>query len=96
MFPRIVFAQETLESNVASFMEKIFDVLVQPALIFFFTLALVLFLWGMMVFLTSTDKNAEDSQKGKQHMLWGIIGMFVMMAVFGIMRLIISTLGIDV
>jgi len=94
MFPLIAFAQETLESNVATFMQKLTTVIIQPVVIFIFTLALVLFLFGMMKFVASTDKNAEDAKTGKQHMLWGIIGMFVMMAVFGIMRLIISTLGI--
>lgn len=94
MFPRIAFAQELTE-NVASFMDRVFEVLLQPFIGLLFTLALVLFLYGMMRSVTATDRSSEDAKKGRQHMLWGIIGMFVMMSVFGIMRLILNTLGID-
>ncbi len=94
MFPLIAFAQD-LEGNVATFMERVFQVLLQPFIGLMFTLALVMFLYGMMRLVAATDKSSEDATKGRQHMLWGIIGMFIMMSVFGIMRLILSTLGID-
>ncbi len=94
MFPLIAFAQN-LEGDVASFMERVFQVLLQPFIGLLFTIALVMFLYGMMRSLGSGDKSSEDATKGRQHMLWGILGMFVMISVFGIMRLILSTLGID-
>lgn len=94
MFPHIAFAQN-LEGDVASFMERVFQVLLQPFIGLLFAVALVMFLYGMMRFIGTTDKSSEDAKKGRQHMLWGIIGMFVMMSVFGIMRLILNTLGID-
>jgi hypothetical protein len=28
-------------------------------------------------------------------MVWGLVGMFLMISVFGIMRLIVNTLGVD-
>ncbi len=75
-------------------MERVFQVLPQPFIGLLFAIALVMFLYGMMRFVASNDKSSEDAQKGRRHMLWGIIGMFIMMSVFGIMRLILSTLGI--
>jgi hypothetical protein len=95
MFPYIAYAQSSLEGDVASFMDRVFAVLLQPFLGFLFVLALVLFLYGMMTFIADSDKNSEDSKKGRQHMLWGIAGMFIMISVFGIMRLILNTLGIE-
>lgn len=94
MFPLIAHA-ENLEAGVATFMQRVIEVLVQPFLGLLFTVALVLFLYGMFRLVASTDKSSDDSNKGKQHMLWGIIGMFVMISVFGIMRLILSTLGVQ-
>lgn len=95
MFPLIAFANTSLSTDVASFMERVYEVLLQPFIGLLFTLALVMFLYGMVRFVSTSDKSSDDASKGRQHMLWGIIGMFIMMSVFGIMRLIISTLGIQ-
>ncbi|MBP6926020.1 MAG: NADH-quinone oxidoreductase subunit J, partial [Candidatus Pacebacteria bacterium] len=94
MFFNIAFAQGTLEGNVANFMDRAFTVLVQPFLGLMFAVALVLFLYGVMIFIANTDKSSEDSNNGKKHMLWGIVGMFIMISVFGIMRLILNTFNI--
>lgn len=90
----IAYAEE-LQDTVGSFMDRVYDVIINPAIVFFFALALVMFLIGMLQFLVYRQSNNEKSQEGRQHMLWGIIGMFIMIAVFGIMRLIINTLGAD-
>jgi len=37
--------------------------------------------------------NEEIRTSSKSHMLWGIFGMFIMIAVFGIMNLILTTVG---
>lgn len=95
MFPRTVFAQG-LEDNVASFMARVYDIIINPLIVFLFALALVFFLFGMFKFFVNRDKNAEKVKEGKNHMFWGIIGMFIMISVFGIMRLIINTLGADI
>jgi hypothetical protein len=94
MFFNIAFAQGALEAKAASLMDNLFAVLIQPFLGFFFVLALVLFLYGVMIFIANPDKSSEDSNNGKKHMLWGIAGMFIMISVFGIMRLILNTFNI--
>jgi hypothetical protein len=96
MFPHIALAQG-LEDNVASFMSRVYTVIFNPLIVFFFALALALFLLGMLKFLANkSGGNNEKMEEGKSHMLWGIIGMFIMITVFGIMRIIINTLGSDV
>jgi len=40
------------------------------------------------------NRDKEDKRTaGKQHMIWGIIGMAIMVSVFGIINLIMSTIG---
>lgn len=87
---------EGLQDTVGSFMGRVYDVLINPAIVLFFAMALVLFLIGMLQFLVYRQSNNEKSREGRQHMLWGIIGMFIMVSVFGLMRLIINTMGADV
>ena len=95
MFPNIALAAGTLTANAEAFRDRAMIVIVQPLIGFMFALALVMFLYGVMRFVATSDKSSDDANKGRQHMLWGIIGMFVMAAVFGIMRLILRTLGMD-
>jgi len=58
-----------------------------------FALAVVFFLYGMLEFLFN-QANEEKKTSGKSHMLWGIIGITIMMGVWAILGIILSTLGI--
>lgn len=80
------------EANINTLMNSISKVVLNPLIIFIFALAVVYFVYGVMQFLL----NPEDEtirKTGKQHMLWGVVGMFIMIATFGIMNLILNTLG---
>jgi hypothetical protein len=76
----------TLVNNVTS-------VLINPALLLIFTAALVVFVWGLVQFLYSLNMGGKDTNTGKMHMLWGIVGMFIMMAAYGILNLIEGTVN---
>ncbi len=57
------------------------------------TLALVAFMYGVIQYLI----NGEDENKrkeGRKFMLWGIISLFVMLGVFGILQVLGNTLDI--
>jgi uncharacterized membrane-anchored protein len=54
-------------------------------------LALLYFLWGLAQFIyKSGDSSAQE--EGKNKMIWGIIALFVMVSVWGIVRVIGQTL----
>ncbi len=58
-----------------------------------FALALVFFFWGMGQFiLHSGDQKARD--EGKQKMVWGVVALFVMFSIMGILWFIGNTLAI--
>jgi len=40
------------------------------------------------------DKGGEH-EEGKKHMLWGIVGMFIMASVYGIIALLDNTFDLD-
>ena len=50
-------------------------------------LAVLFFLYGVMEFIAGAG-NEEKRTQGKRHIIWGIIGIFIMISVFGIMRLL--------
>ncbi len=57
-----------------------------------FSLAFVVFLWGVFRFIAASD--AEKKQEGKKLIWWGIIGLFVMVSVWGIIKILGTTLGL--
>lgn len=81
--------------SIAPFLAKINAVILNPLITLLFAVALLVFLWGVFEFVRKTDDEKSRTQ-GKRGMLWGIIGMFIMFAVFGIIRIILQTIGVDV
>ena len=70
------------------------DYIIDPAILVIFTLGFFLFVWGLVQFLWNLDEGGEN-QAGKSHMFWGIIGMLIMISVFGILNIIDNTLGLN-
>ena len=74
---------------------RITEFIVQPLIELLFVAATVVFVWGIFQFIAGGD--SEDSRsEGKRHMLWGIIGMFIMVAAGGILYISAKTFQIDI
>lgn len=58
-----------------------------------FTLAVVGFIWGIIQFYLNPD-NEEKKKNGKSFMLWGIIALFVMVSMWGLVGVLSNTFGI--
>lgn len=71
------------------------DVIIDPLLALLFAVALVYFMWGLIVFLANPDDETKRSE-GRRHMLWGIVGMFVMIAASAIIEIILRTLQVTI
>lgn len=44
-------------------------------------IALLVFFWGIVQFIAGGEAKRDE---GKKHMIWGIVGLFVMVAVWGL------------
>ena len=79
--------------NVEGILESIGN-LVELALPIVVGLGLLAFFWGLVKFIfASGDETAKD--QGKRIMLWGVIALFVMVAVWGLVEFIGDSLDID-
>lgn len=56
-----------------------------------FTLALLFFFWGIAKYIWSEGQGKED---GRKIMIWGVVALFVMSSVWGIIYFISNELGI--
>lgn len=91
LIPNIVLAAEPL--SIKQLMFRISYYLINPLIVVGFVVALLYFIWGMIAFLRNRDVNAAAGQEGRDHMLYGIIGLVIMVSAFAIMRLIAETVG---
>lgn len=74
-------------------MEKIVSNIVTPVIGVIFLLAFVIFVYGI-VMMIANQEDTEARTNGKNSILWGVIGMFIMLSAFGIIRLISNSLGV--
>ena len=79
--------------SIAPLLTKIDRYILNPLLTLLFLVALAVFFWGIVQFISDTDSNTAR-EEGKQNILWGIIGMFIMVSVYGIIRVILQTFGL--
>ena len=54
-------------------------------------ICLVIFFWGLALMILDTG-NAEKMKEGKNKMLWGILSLFVVLSLGGIIALLQNTL----
>lgn len=56
-----------------------------------FGLAMLMFLYGLVEYFWKAKDGKEDNRQAVRNITWGVIGMTIMISVFGIMQLIVST-----
>ena len=76
-----------------TFIANVDALIINPLILFLFALALAYFLYGVFEFIMNGE-NDEKKTTGKSHMLWGIIGLTIMMGVWAVLNMIISTFNI--
>ncbi len=79
--------------GVTSLLSRINEHLINPLIVVLFAVAFVQFVIGLFKFFGNRD-NQDALETGKRHMLWGVIGMAIMVSVFGIMGFLTSTIGV--
>lgn len=79
--------------NLNEFIKNVDTFIINPLILLLFALAFAYFLYGMFQFILNGN-NDEKKTTGKSHMLWGVIGLTIMMGVWFILGVILNTLGI--
>ena len=62
-------------------------------IVLLFSLVTIYFIWGVITYVRAAG-DEEAIKKGKQHMIWGIIGMAIMSGAFGIINIIVKYIGV--
>ncbi len=74
---------------------KLGTYIVNPLLLVVFAAGFFMFMFGLLQFMISVN-SGEDTSDGKRHMIYGTIGMFIMVSVYGIISLLDNTFNLHV
>lgn len=88
-----VFAPALVSAATLSDTLVFFSSFLNALLGLFITLAIVVFFWGLIRYLWSLD--SETAHEGLKIMFYGLIAIFVMVSIWGIIRLLQSTFRVD-
>lgn len=82
-------------SNLGDLINFVTDSILMSIIKLIGALAILFFLWGVMKFIRDAD-NPAKREEGRQFIIWGIIGLFVMVSVFGLVRILENTFQLPV
>ena len=85
-------APPPIPPSAKTFIGKISTEVLDPIIAILFALATLYFFYNVARYIWNPD-NEEMREEGKTGMLYGIIGLFIMVAVFGILSFIIDSTG---
>jgi hypothetical protein len=66
--------------------------ILNPIIVLLFALALLYFLHGVYKAVKGSSSE-EERRLGQQNIIWGLVGMFIMISAFGLVNLICGTIG---
>lgn len=88
LFPAIALAQ-----TLGNMLQK-FTMIINALMPFIVALAVLFFMWGVFQFVKSSG-NEDDVTEGRNRMIYGIIAIFVMVSVWGLVNLLDNTFRLD-
>ena len=88
--PLVSFAAINNVSDVGSLIINTINNVVVPVL---FAIAFIVFLWGAFNAFILGANSDDVKEKGKNLMLWGLIGFFVMVSVWGLVNILTGSVS---
>jgi heme A synthase len=89
MFTLVAYAK-TLDEAIFSVNKTIINPLIQ----FAFVIAFVVLLWGVFGLIRNAD-NPEKRKESQNYVIFGIIGLVIMLGVYAILTILTRTFGIN-
>ena len=95
--PVIAFAQSSSQTidSAQSLSKWIIDFINNIAVPLVFALSFIVFIFGVFYYFIAGAANEEKRGKGRDIMIYGIIGFVVMIAVWGIVHILTGTIRLN-
>ncbi len=86
--PFIAFAQ-----NIADIIVQV-EGIINAIIPFIIGLAVLVIIWGVFGYITGAG-DEEKRGEAKQYIIWGIIGVFVMLSIWGLVNVVVSSFALN-
>lgn len=60
-----------------------------------FAVAFIVFIWGIFNYFIAGGANEEKRKEGRSLIVWGLIGFFVMISVWGLVNILVYSFGLN-
>ena len=81
-----VHAESKFEKGVMTLVEEFSKVIFTPIIWLLGGASIIMFFWGLVHFIISEDGTVKEN--GKRHMVWGVVGIFIIFSVWGIIAFV--------
>ena len=87
LVPALVLARtaETVLSRIDRILQQVIPILL--------IIGTIVFLWGVITYITA-GPDEEKQTYGRYLIIYGLIGLFAMVAIWGIVRVLVQTFGV--
>jgi hypothetical protein len=72
---------------------KIAQYILNPVIVLGFTVATIVLFYGIVQMIWKAD-SAGDLKTNRKSVMYGVVGLFIMFSVYGILRVVLATFGI--
>jgi Kef-type K+ transport system membrane component KefB len=94
--PAVALAQSSVPSTAQSGLlgfAQLFQTILGWAVVLLISVAVVYFLYGVLKYVIGSDP--ESKEKARHTMIYGLIGLAVMVAVWGLVKVLTDTFGLS-
>lgn len=97
LVPSLAFAQTAGQGQsidkLGTFLQQFIGFIDNYLVPLLFAVAFIVFIFGIFQYFIVGGADEEKRTKGRAFMLWGLIGFFVMVSVWGILNLLVNSFG---
>ncbi|MBU2036601.1 hypothetical protein KJ866_00095 [Patescibacteria group bacterium] len=88
----LLFPMMALAATINTALDKV-KIILNLVIGLMFILVTLYFIWGVIKYVMAAGEEAKIKE-GKQHMIWGIIGMAVIAGAWGLVKVLLGTFGV--
>jgi hypothetical protein len=94
LLPSVAFGQTVngVTNNTIDALDALTDI-VNAVIPFLLAIAVVVFIYGVIKYVVSSAP--DEKAAGRSYIIWGIIGIAVILSIFGLVKLLQNTFGIN-
>lgn len=80
--------------TIVPFLGKVNALILNPLILLLFAIAFVYFIYGVITFI-KLEPGDSKKKEALNSIIWGIVGMLIMFSVYGIIRFILDSFGVQ-